>query len=242
MEIRNQIEYRVYGRYALFTDPVNRMGGEKLTYLVPTYQALKGVTESIYWKPSVMIVVDEVRIINPIKTESKNIRPISYSVPKNTLSIYTYLCDIEYEVKAHYIANPYRTDPELIADGKQEAKHYSIAKRMVKKGGRRDIYLGTRECQAYVEPCVFGEKKSFYQDRGEVDLGIMFHGFNYPDETGKDEFGVRLWHARMVNGVIHFPTPQECDPKLYRKIRPMKAKTFSSKVGNFSGLNETELE
>lgn len=242
MEVRNQIEYKVYGRQALFSDPINRMGGEKISYLVPTYQALKGITESIYWKPSVMIVVDEVRVINPIKTESKNIRPISYSMSKNTLSIYTYLVDVEYEVRAHYIANPYRTDPELIADGKQESKHYNIAKRMVKKGGRRDIYLGTRECQSYVEPCVFGQKKSYYQERGEIDLGIMFHGFNYPDETGKDEFGVRLWHARMINGIIRFPSPQECNPALYRKIRSMRAKVFNSKNSNFDGSNETELE
>ena len=51
-KIRNQVEYKVYGRYALFSDPITRMGGEKASYLVPTYQALKGITESIYFKPS----------------------------------------------------------------------------------------------------------------------------------------------------------------------------------------------
>ena len=39
MKIRNSIEYCVSGRYALFSDPINRMGGEKLSYPVPTYQA-----------------------------------------------------------------------------------------------------------------------------------------------------------------------------------------------------------
>ena len=42
-KIRNQIEFRVYGKYALFSDPITRMGGEKLSYPVPTYQALKGI-------------------------------------------------------------------------------------------------------------------------------------------------------------------------------------------------------
>ena len=28
MKIRNSIEYCVSGRYALFSDPINRMGGE----------------------------------------------------------------------------------------------------------------------------------------------------------------------------------------------------------------------
>ena len=52
MKIRNQIEYCVSGNYALFSDPIARMGGEKFSYMLPTYQALKGITESIYWKPS----------------------------------------------------------------------------------------------------------------------------------------------------------------------------------------------
>ena len=47
---RNTIEYMVYGDYALFSDPVTRVGGEKTSYHIPTYEALKGITESIYWK------------------------------------------------------------------------------------------------------------------------------------------------------------------------------------------------
>ena len=87
MKIRNQIEYCVSGNYALFSDPIARMGGEKFSYMLPTYQALKGITESIYWKPSIIWVVDEMRIMKPIRTESKNIRAISYVAPKNTLSV-----------------------------------------------------------------------------------------------------------------------------------------------------------
>ena len=46
---RNTIEFEVYGPYALFSDPVMRVGGEKTTYHIPTYEALKGVVESIYY-------------------------------------------------------------------------------------------------------------------------------------------------------------------------------------------------
>ena len=83
MKIRNSIEYCVSGRYALFSDPINRMGGEKLSYPVPTYQALKGITESCFWKPSIIWIIDSVRIISPIRTESKSIRPISYTAPRS---------------------------------------------------------------------------------------------------------------------------------------------------------------
>lgn len=243
-KVWNQIEYKVYGRYALFSDPITRMGGEKCSYLTPTYQALKGITESIYWKPSILWVVDEVCVMNPIRTESKSIRPISYDSGQNTLSVYTYLVDPVYLVRAHFIPNPYRTEPDLIADGKNENKHHNVAKRMVKKGGRRDVFLGTRECQGYVEECDFEEerKHSFYYDREEIDLGIMFHGFDYPDETGRDMLGVRFWHAKMQNGVIRFCPPEACPAGMRKDIRPMQRKIFGGKYNNFVGLNEPSLQ
>ena len=48
MKIRNQIEYCVSANYALFSDPIARMGGEKFSYMLPTYQALKGITAVSY--------------------------------------------------------------------------------------------------------------------------------------------------------------------------------------------------
>lgn len=241
-KIRNQIEFRVYGKYALFSDPITRMGGEKLSYPVPTYQALKGITESIYWKPSICFLIDEVCVMNPIRMESKNIRPISYEQPQNTLSVYTYLADPVYLVRAHFIANPYRTEPDLIADGQNEHKHHNIARRMVQRGGRRDIFLGTRECQGYVEPCDFDEekKRSYYAGRGQIDFGVMFHGFDYPDETGRDMLAVRFWRPKMVDGVIAFCTPQDCTMR--QDVRPMKTRVFGGRHGNFAGLEEASLQ
>ena len=53
----NKICFRVWGNEALFTDPLTKVGGEKFSYPVPTYQALKGITESIYWKPTLIWVI-----------------------------------------------------------------------------------------------------------------------------------------------------------------------------------------
>ena len=103
---------------------------------------------SIYWKPTFLWVVDEMRVINPIETRSKGIRPLGYS-GGNDLSIYTYLTNVEYQVKAHFEWNYNRPD---IACDRSENKHYFMAKRMLERGGRRDIFLGTRECQGSVEP------------------------------------------------------------------------------------------
>lgn len=219
-KIRNQIEYEVFGEYGLFTDPLMKLGGEKLTTQVPTYQALKGITESIYWKPSIIWYIDAVRIMNPIQMESKGIRPIEYS-GGNTLSNYTYLRRPRYQVKAHFEFNFQRKDLE---GDFNENKHHNIAKRCVKVGGRRDIFLGTRECQAYVVPCDFGNGVGHYDEAEEIHFGTMVHGINYPDEYGHNEMATRLWQPVMKHGVITFIRPEEC--LLVRPIREMEAKSF----------------
>ncbi|WP_044482170.1 type I-C CRISPR-associated protein Cas5c [Paenibacillus antibioticophila] len=218
--MRNAVEFAVYGDYALFTDPLTKLGGEKLSYQVPTYQALKGIVESIYWKPTLLMVVDEVRIMNAIRMESKGVRPIDYS-GGNTLANYTYLKDVHYQVRCHFEFNLNRPDMEF---DRNEHKHHNILKRSVKAGGRRDIFLGTRECQGYVEPCVFGEGDSFYDQYGELHLGTMVHGINYPDETGRDQMEVRLWQPVMKNGIITFDRPESCTQ--IRVISQMKSKVF----------------
>ena len=230
---RNSVEFKVTGRYAMFADPVTRVGGEKFTYQIPTYQALKGILESVYWKPTFIWYIDAVRVMKKIQTESKGIKPIKMS-GGNDLSYYTYLRDVEYQVLAHFEWNKHR--PELM-DDRNEHKHHNIARRCIKKGGRRDIFLGTRECQGYVEPCVFREGKSFYDRYGDLDFSVMFHGYDYPDETGKDELVVRLWRPKMENGIIWFPIPKDCDPSMRRFIRKMTAKKFEKDL-NFSFVDD----
>lgn len=233
---RNTIEFEVYGDYALFSDPVTRVGGEKSSYHIPTYEALKGVTESIFWKPTIMWIVDAVRVMKPIQTETKGVRPIRYN-GGNDLAYYTYLRDVCYQVRAHFEFN--LNHVELEAD-RNENKHHNIAKRMVKRGGRRDIFLGTRECQAFVEPCVFGEGKSYYDDMpGEVSYGFMYHGMTYadeailPDEQGK--MTMNFWHPVMKKGgIIEFIRPEECKEK--RFIKYMERRKFGK--DNFSGISE----
>lgn len=218
----NSIEFKVYGRYALFTDPLSKIGGEKLSYSIPTYQSLVGIVESIYWKPSIKWVIDSVRVLHHIQMETKGIRPMEYN-GGNTLAYYTYLKDVAYQVKAHFEFNPNR--PDLEADW-NEKKHHSIATRALKAGGRRDVFLGTRECQAYVLPCQFNEGEGSYDNyEGEIHFGLMVHGINYPDITGKNQMEVRLWHPVMKKGRIDFIKPNECT--LIQNVRKMDPKQFT---------------
>lgn len=235
---RNTVEFAVRGRYALFSDVLTRAGGEKNSYMIPTYEALKGVLHSVYWKPSIIWYIDSVRIMNPIRTERKGMRPIKYG-GGNDLAYYTYLADVYYQVRAHFEWNMNR--PELAAD-RNEHKHHNIAKRMIERGGRRDIFLGARECQAYIEPCVFGEGIGVYDDCGIIPYNLMYHGITYADEAIREEdkgkMTVRFWEPVMKNGIIDFIRPEDCEKK--RHIKDMKIKPFGKEQNNFTGLGEFE--
>lgn len=237
MQHPNIVEFKVTGNYALFSDPIMRVGGEKCSYQIPTYEALKGILSSVYWKPTIIWYIDQVKVINQIQTEVKGIRPIHYQDSKNELSYYTYLKDCCYYVRAHFEWNENR--PELASD-RNENKHHNIAKRMIEKGGRRDIFLGTRECQGYVEPCDFDEGKSHYESVNELGFGLMYHGITYADEAysseTKGKMTARFWYPVMKNGIITFPRPEEC--KITKPLREMNIKPFGEQLCNFSGLRE----
>ncbi len=233
---RNTVEFEVYGEYALFTDVLTRSGAEKCSYMIPTYEALKGVLHSTYMKPTLTWFLDDVRIMNPICTVRKGMRPINYG-GGNDLAYYTYLKDVRYQVRAHFEWN--ENHPELTGD-RCENKHHNIAKRMIERGGRRDIFLGTRECGAYVEPCVFGEGDGCYDHSGKISYNLMYYAMIYADQAEKeedrDQMTVCFWNPMMEDGVIHLIRPSECTVK--RHIKKMPIKRFGKEFGNFIGLEE----
>lgn len=212
------LSFRVWGRYALFSDPLTRIGGEKSTLQIPTYAALRGVCEAIYWKPSLHTVIESVTLLSPIRTESKGIRPVKYN-GGNDLSYYTYLKDPDYLVKFHYEFNQQR--PELKSDWNMN-KHLAIFERSLKKGGRRDIFLGTRECQAYVETAD-EDLTPYYQ--GEMDFGLMYHSISYADENPDQVMRVNFWRPYMQDGVISYCRPEDCEVR--RDIRQVPRRTFA---------------
>jgi len=237
--MENKVEFKVYAKYALFTDPLTKIGGEKCSYQVPTYESLKGIISSVYWKPTIIWIIDKVRIVKPIKTQTRSAKPVIYS-GGNSLSIYTYLADVEYQVQAHFEWNMKR---ENMSQDRNENKHFFVARRMIERGGRRDIFLGARECQGYVEPCKFGEGEGHYDNIPELAFGLMFHGFEYPDEGEDGKLIARFWRSLMKKGVIEFPRPEECSiRKLVRHMNAQKIQTVGlEEEGLLEGYEEVEV-
>lgn len=219
---------RIYGDYAIFTDPATKGGGEAFSYQIPTYQALKGIISSVYWKPTLQYFVDEVKIINPMTTETIGARPILMN-GGNDLSYYTYLTNVEYYVKFHFEWN--LNYPELEKD-RNEIKHQQILLRSLERGGRRDIFLGRRECVGFVERLTKGEyesKETYYDDVEVMNMGIMFHSFTYPneayDEQEVDKLIANLTPIIMKNGIIAFERPEET--RIQHEVNDYDFKEFS---------------
>ena len=57
MEKKNEITFCVKSKYALYSDPLNRVSGEKFSYQIPTYEALKGEFKSIYFKTTIRLII-----------------------------------------------------------------------------------------------------------------------------------------------------------------------------------------
>ena len=230
--MKNDIYFKLRGRFALFTDPITKLGGEKSTYQLPTYEALKGVAKSIYWKPTFIWHIHRVKICKPISMETKGIKPLEWG-GGNSLAYYTYLRDVEYLVHAYFEWNEHR--PELEKD-RIDGKHYAQAVRHCERGGRQDIFLGARECQGYVEANTaqeFEQADSPYAAMDELQFGLQFHSFDYPDESGEDKLHSHFWTPNLENGVITFPrsdafrATNAAEKQLIRRfVRPMQAKTF----------------
>ena len=223
----NSVEFEVSARTALFAEPITSAGGEKSTYEIPTYEAMKGVLKSIYWKPTFTWFVDKLRVMNPIKMETRGVKLPKLNGRGNDLAYYTYLMDVRYQVTAHLEWNMNR--PEYEQDRNQN-KHYHVFAKSLLRGGRMNVFLGKHECIADVKPCSFGEGKGVFDQTGTIEYGYMYHGINYPDEGYSEESRTHLLldisEVTMENGIIVFKRPEEC---LYKPIRKGMIKIFDQK-------------
>ena len=72
-----------------------------------------------------------------------------------------------------------------------DGKHFQIAQRALDLGGRQDIFLGTRDCQGYVEPCAFGSWDRRLRRRRELGLRadvsqLRLSGRDWREHAGRE--------------------------------------------------------
>ena len=186
-------EFSVKSLKALFLNPVEK----NHSYLVPTYSALRYLCECIYWTPEIEWVIDKVRIMASINAETET----------GTLK------DVHYQVRAHMAwKEDKRHTSEQVAN---TGKFLQIAKRSMKRGGRRTAYMGkpdTEDFLATIEPCLFGEGYSVYDIIPEVWVGEIFHSTTYPKDphSGGKTKTQHFFNCILKNGVIDFPHADDC--------------------------------
>lgn len=202
---------KVKGRYALFTDPSTKGGGEKFSYSIPTRQAMMGVVDALYFKPTFKNVVTEVKVINEIKTEVIGTRAMIGKSQKMEadLNYVSYLVDVEYLIRFHFVWDETRVD---LTYDRNTKKHEAIMERSIRRGGRRDVFLGTRECTAtaeYLTKEEYEAAESKYKDQ-ILTMGIMFQEFGYPTDASEP---LKSYFTQTVlkHGVLTYTSKESCD-------------------------------
>lgn len=122
---------RITGDYALWTDPATKGGGERISYQVPTVQALQGICDAVYFKPTIRNVVDAVKVVNPVRFHSMGYRAL-YADLSAGLNYITALSNVVYLLKYHFEWDLNRDD---LARDRIMKKHEAIAERSLKRGG-----------------------------------------------------------------------------------------------------------
>lgn len=192
----------IKAKRAMFTRP--ELKAERYTYDVPTPSAIKGVLESIYWKPEMQYKIHAIKVLNEIRHQevmmSNQTKGVGKMKPVDrnenaTLRSMTILVDVAYVVDFDIELTGKGTHPNDVVE-----KHLAIFARRVQQGQQyRTPYLGCREfvCEVF-DARGYDIPQSYYE--GTIrELGVMLHHIEYGQNGNK-----AVWYRpRMLNGVIY---------------------------------------
>jgi CRISPR-associated protein Cas5d len=202
---------RVQGDYGCFTRPEFKT--ERVSYLVPTPSAARGVLEAVLWKPAIrwevrrILMLREPRLIQMKRNEVE--RKISTDSAKSARKSGTLLDD--------YFAEEDRSQRNTVAlagvdfavdaemhwtarrgEADNPQKFVEMFERRLAKGqSHMQPYLGCREFPACVQE-YSGDPKPIDQSQ---DLGVMLHDIIFAPGGNRAVFFL----AHMHNGVIQVP-------------------------------------
>lgn len=218
------LELYVWGSFACFTRP--EMKVERVSYEVMTPSAARGVLEAIFWKPEFQWIIQEIRVLKPIRHFSLLRNEVNsrvsyaasqrrqrggdgYFVEEDRSQRHT-LClrDVAYTIVAYIALRPGIED--------DEAKYRDQFHRRARRGQcYHTPYLGCRECAAYfgLEP---PDGLSTQPQNINVKLGQMLFDIEYDvDQQGRGR--PHFFPAELRRGVLAIPE------RLYRLHRLPKA-------------------
>lgn len=239
-ETERQFAMEISGRTAMFATPTSKFSIEKYSYEIPTLQALTGICERAYWKPTFLIVVDKVRVMNPIEYESQGVKIISTmnELEKYDLCHYNYLSNVRYRVLFHIMWDENRDD---LKQDRNAIKHWNIMQRSLNHGGRLPVFLGCSECPCTIEainPRDFDDGTGAYDNTELMVFRNMFHSYLY-EPNSQCPIETRFFNAKMKKGIVDFNELEESDLTRYKIDRkPADKKSYYIRSHGFKTVDD----
>lgn len=204
------ITLNVSGDYALFTRP--EMKVERVSYDVMTPSSARGILEAIYWKPQIRWIIDEIRVLKPIRFTNIRRNEVSSKIPvkgksgvnaamkdpkiRPFLDVATdrqqraslLLKDVSYVIVAHIHILDFKMEKEgtELSENAAIGKHLDIFKRRARRGQAfHQPYFGCREFPARFRLLEKEEDFPIPDESlyGERDLGYLLHDIQFDQDS-----------------------------------------------------------
>jgi len=197
----NWIAVRVWGDFALFTRPENKV--ERVSYEIITPSAARGVLEAIFWHPQFTWGIKRIHVLktpqtigilrNEVNSKMSPSRTDPYFADDDRSQRYSVcLRDVDYVIYADVAMKPGESD--------HPNKYREQFQRRVERGQcfHRPA-LGCREFAAEFEPASGHEKPVDW----DADLGLVLWDLEY---SSKPPFWPRFFEAKIEKGVMRVPS------------------------------------
>jgi CRISPR-associated protein Cas5d len=218
------VKLRVWGDYACFTRP--EMKVERVSYDVMTPSAARGILEAIHWKPAIKWIVEEIRVLKPIRFQSIRRNEVGAKAPvagvrkamksgeigdlhlivedNRQQRAATVLADVGYIICARFELTPKADQSD------NPGKHIDTFNRRARKGQCfHQPCLGTREFPARFEllepdtPLPAPDQETTDLGFGTPrDLGFMLYDIDHAGDRSS-----LFFRATLSRGVIKVPPP-----------------------------------
>ncbi|MEM7050845.1 MAG: type I-C CRISPR-associated protein Cas5c [Acidobacteriota bacterium] len=207
------VALRARGPFACFTRP--ELKAERVSYVVPTPSAARGLIEAVLWKPAIRWHIERIRVLAPIRSiafrrnevNSRAVAPAAKVIAQGGTAPHLYadqdraqrntiaLRDVDYVIEARFSFTA-----KAGADDNM-GKFLDMFRRRVRQGQAfQQPYLGCREFAAEIlSPEGAPEPIDDSRDLGLMLWDIDFGKVNRP----------RFFAARLEAGVLEVPDDPE---------------------------------